>query len=79
MAKKFSLKRFLLIVLFLVLVAVAFVLLGGGKMLNRTGHWISGVGTKAEGAKEKIEHKATTVQKQVEKGIEAVKKPGEKK
>ena len=59
------LKRFVLVILLLVLAAVAFVLLGGGKLLKSAG-------TKAEDIKGKIEEGAATVEKKVEKVKEAV-------
>jgi Sec-independent protein translocase protein TatA len=72
MAKKGgNLKRFILIVIFLVVCAVAFVLLGGGKLLKTAG-------TKAENIKGTIEEGASTVEKKVEKVKEAV-TSGEKK
>jgi F0F1-type ATP synthase membrane subunit b/b' len=66
-----KLKRFLLIMLFLVLVAVAFVLLGGGNLLKSAG-------TKAENIKGQIEESAKTVEKKAEKVKEAVTSAGEK-
>jgi hypothetical protein len=60
-----NLKRFILIVIFLVVCAVAFVLLGGGKLLKTAG-------TKAESIKGTIEEGASTVEKKVEKVKEAV-------
>ncbi len=73
-----KLKRFVLIVLFLVLVAVVFVILGGGKALRSAGTWLGGVGNKAEDIKGTIEQKATTIEKTVEK-LKEGEKPGEKK
>ncbi len=79
MAKKGGkLKRFFLVLVLLALAAVAFILLGGDELLKSSGIWLHGVGTKAEDVKQSIEQRASTVQKTVEKGIEAV-KPGEKK
>ncbi len=63
--KSGKLKRFVLIILFLVLAAVAFVLLGGGNLLKSAG-------TKAENIKGKIEEGASTVEKKAEKIKEAV-------
>jgi hypothetical protein len=77
-----SFKRILLLLVFLALVAVVFVLLGGGHWLKSAGQWMGGVGSKADTMKQDIEHKAQTVEKTVEKGIEAVKgdkKEGDKK
>ena len=73
-----KMKRILLTVIFLALLSVVFVVLGGGTWLKSAGHWLGGMGSKAEDAKQTIEKKATTIEKSVEKGIEAV-KPGEKK
>ena len=66
-----NLKRFILIVIFLVVFAVAFVLLGGGTLLKSAG-------TKAENIKGKIEEGAKTVEKKAERVKEAV-TSGEKK
>jgi divalent metal cation (Fe/Co/Zn/Cd) transporter len=73
-----KLKRFLLILIFLALVITVFVLLGGSKLLKKSGNWLIGVGTKAEDVKQTIEQKATTFEKKVEKFNEAD-KPGDKK
>lgn len=73
-----KLKRFILIVLFLVLVAVVFVILGGGRFLRSAGTWLGGMGNKAEDIKGTIEQKATTIEKTVEK-LKEGEKPGEKK
>jgi len=79
MAKKGgTLKRVVLTVLFLVLLAVVFVLLGGGNFLKSAGTWIGGMGKQAETMKGKIEEGATTVEKKVEKVKESV-TSGEKK
>jgi hypothetical protein len=64
--------------IFVVSLAVAFILLGGGDWLKTAGKWIGGMGNKAEDVKQTIEQKAKDVEKKVEKSIEAV-KPGEKK
>ena len=66
-----KLKRVLLIIVFLVLAAVAFVLLGGGNLLKSAGN-------KAENIKGQIEEGAKTVEKKAEKVKEAV-TSGEKK
>jgi hypothetical protein len=73
-----KMKRILLTVIFLTLLAFVFVILGGGTWLKSAGQWLGGMGSKAEDAKQTIEKKATTIEKSVEKGIEAL-KPGEKK
>jgi hypothetical protein len=66
-----NMKRVVLIVILLAVFAVAFVLLGGGKLLKTAG-------TKAENIKGQIEEGASTVEKKVEKVKEAV-TSGEKK
>ena len=66
-----KLKRFVLIIVFLVLAAVAFVLLGGGNLLKSAG-------TKAENIKGQIEEGAKSVEKKAEKVKEAVTSTGEK-
>jgi len=73
-----KLKSFILTVLFLILLAVVFVLMGGGNFLKTAGTWIGGVGKQAETIKGKIEEGATTVEKKVEKVKETV-TSGEKK
>jgi len=64
-------KTFVLVVIFLIVFAVAFVLLGGGKFLKTAG-------TKAENIKGQIEEGAKTVEKKAEKVKEAVTSAGEK-
>jgi hypothetical protein len=71
-------KRFFFTLLLLALVVVVFILLGGGNLLRSTGTWVSGVGHKAEVVKQKMEEKASSTGKAVEKVIDTV-KPGEKK
>jgi hypothetical protein len=71
-------KRFIITLVLLVLLVVVFVILGGGNLLKKTGSWLGGVGKQAEDVKKDIEHKATTVEKTVEKSIDAFKQ-GEKK
>jgi len=79
MAKKGGkFKSLVLALLFLVLLAFVFVIMGGGNLLRSAGSWIGGVGTKADEVKGTIEHKATNVEKTVQKLKEDV-KPGEKK
>ncbi len=73
-----TLKRFLLAVIFLMLLTIVFILLGGGNLLKSTGSWLGGVGKKAEDVKQTIEHKATTIEKTVEK-LKESEKTGEKK
>lgn len=77
--KSGKLKRFILLVIFLVLAAIVFVLLGGDKFLKSAGKKIEGVGQQAEEMKTTIEQKATNTGKAVEKVIDTVKQPGEKK
>ncbi len=79
MAKKGgSVKRLVLTLVFLALLIIVFILLGGGNLLKSTGTWIGGVGKKAEDVKQTIEHKATTIEKTVEK-LKESEKTGEKK
>jgi hypothetical protein len=78
MAKSGSLKRSILVILFIALLAVVFVLMGGGNWLKSAGNWIGGVGKKAEDIKGTIEQKATTIEKTVEK-LKQEEKPGDKK
>lgn len=73
-----KLKRFLLVLIFIALVVIVFVIMGGGNILKKTANWLSGVGTKAEDVKQTIEHKATTIEKTVEK-LKEGDKPGETK
>jgi len=73
-----KLKRFILVLIFIALVVMVFVIMGGGNILKKTANWLSGVGTKAEDVKQTIEHKATTIEKTVEK-LKDGDKPGEKK
>ncbi len=73
-----TLKRFLLTLVFLVMLVIVFILLGGGNLLKSTGNWLGGVGKKAEDVKQTIEHKATTIEKTVEK-LKENEKSGEKK
>jgi len=76
--KSGTLKRLILTLILLVLVVVVFILLGGGNLLRSAGKWMSGVGSEAETAKQKMEEKATDTGNAVKKVIETV-KPGEKK
>ena len=78
MAKSGSLKRIILVLLFIALLTVVFVLMGGGNWLKSAGKWIGGVGKKAEDIKGTIEQKATTIEKTVEK-LKQEEKPGDKK
>lgn len=79
MAKKSgSVKRFFLTLVFLALLVVVFILLGGGNLLKSAGRWMAGVGKDAEAVKRQMEEKASKTGQAVEKVIETV-KPGEKK
>jgi sensor domain CHASE-containing protein len=69
--KSGTLKRLVLYLVLIVLAAVIFALLGGGKLLKSAG-------TKTEEIKGTIEQGATHVEKTVEKMKEDI-KPGEKK
>ncbi len=71
-------KKFILTLVLLALLAVVFILLGGGNLLKSAGRWVSGVGKNAESVKQQMEEKASSTGKAVEKVIETV-KPGEKK
>jgi len=73
-----KLKRIILVLLFLALLAVVFVLLGGDKILKSAGKKLEDVGQQAGQMKTKIEEKAQNTGKAVEKVIDTV-KPGEKK
>lgn len=77
-----TVKRFFLTLVFLTLLVIVFILLGGGNFLKSAGRWMSGVGKEAEVVKHKMEEKASATGKAVEKVIETVKpaeKTGEKK
>jgi Sec-independent protein translocase protein TatA len=79
MAKKGgTFKRYLLTLIFLALLVVVFILLGGGNLLRSAGRWMNGVGNQAETVKQRMEEKASSTGKTVEKVIDTVKKPGEK-
>ncbi len=73
-----NLKTFILIVIFLGVLSVVFVLLGGGNFLKSAGTWIGGLGSKAETMKGKIEEGASSVGKKAEKVKEAVTSAGRK-
>jgi hypothetical protein len=73
-----KLKRFLLVLIFLALVVIIFVLLGGSGLLKKTANWLNGVANRAENVKQTIEHKATTLEKKVEKFNEDDKSGGKK-
>ena len=65
MAGQGSIKRFVLTVVFIALLIVVFILVGGGDMLKQAGKWVTGMGKKAEDVKEKMEEKAETIEKTV--------------
>lgn len=73
-----AMKRFLLIVMFILLLSIAFILAGGDKFLMSAGKQIEGAGKKAGEIKQQVEHKAAETGKAVEKVIDTVKQ-GEKK
>jgi hypothetical protein len=76
--KGVTLKKIFLTILFLALVAIVFILMGGGDVLKKAGKKLEGAGKQADQIKDKVEEKASSVEKTVEKGIESI-KPGEKK
>jgi len=78
MAQKGKVKRTLLTLVFIALLIVVFILLGGGELLKSAGRWIGSMGTKAEDIKGTMEHKATTIEKTVEK-LKQSDKSGERK
>jgi Sec-independent protein translocase protein TatA len=78
MARQGSIKRFVLTVVFIALLIVVFILVGGGDLLKQAGKWVSGMGKKAEDVKEKMEEKADTIEKTVEKLKESDKSGGRK-
>lgn len=67
MARQGKAKRFLMTIVLIALLVLVFILVGGGGLLKSAGRWISGMGTKAEVIKEKVEEKAQTIEKRVEK------------
>jgi len=73
-----KLKRLFFSIVLIALLAIVFILLGGGNLLKSTGKWIGGIGKKAEDVKQTIEQKATTIEKTVE-NLKEGEKPGEKK
>jgi Na+-transporting methylmalonyl-CoA/oxaloacetate decarboxylase gamma subunit len=78
MARQGGIKRFVLTVVFIALLIVVFILVGGGDLLKQAGKWVSGMGKKAEDVKEKMEEKAETIEKTVEKLKESDKSGGRK-
>lgn len=70
--KVWTLKRLVMTILFLVLLAVVFVLLGGGNLLKDAGAWLGGLGSKAESMKGKIEKGAQSVGKKAGEVKDAV-------
>ncbi len=78
MAQKGTVKRTLLTLVFIALLIVVFILVGGGDLLKSAGKWIGHMGSKAEDIKGTMEHKATTIEKTVEKLKESDKSGGKK-
>jgi len=78
MAQQGKLKRTLLTLVFIALLIVVFILVGGGDLLKSAGKWIGRMGSKAEDIKGTMEDKATTIEKTVEKLKQSV-KSGDKK
>jgi len=80
--KRGKIKTFIFTLILLALVAVVFILLGGGDMLKSAGKKLEGAGKQADQIKDKMEKTGEetkkTIEKTVEKGLEKV-KPGEKK
>jgi Sec-independent protein translocase protein TatA len=73
-----KIKSFIITLLLLVLLGIVFILLGGGSLLKSAGRWMGDVGKESETVKQKMEEKASSTGKAVEKVIETV-KPGDKK
>jgi hypothetical protein len=73
-----TVKKTIMTIILLGLIAVVFVLAGGGKLLRSAGKKLEGAGKQADTIKQTVEEKAATLEKKVEKGIESV-VPGEKK
>jgi hypothetical protein len=71
-------KKLLLAAILIGLLVLVFVLAGGGDLLKHAGKQIEGAGKQADQLKQKVEEKATSVGKSVEKGIDSM-KTGEKK
>ena len=76
--KSGGVKKLLFTLILIGLLVLIFILLGGGDLLKSTGKKIEGVGKQADQLKQKVEEKAATVEKTVEKGIDSM-KSGEKK
>ena len=76
--KGLSLKKIFLTIIFLALLGIVFVLAGGGDLLKSAGKKIEGAGKQADVIKQKVEEKASSIEKTVEKSIDSVKQ-GEKK
>lgn len=71
-------KKIILTIVLLALLGIVFVVAGGGDLLKSAGKKIEGAGKQADVLKQKVEERASTIEKTVEKGIESVKQ-GEKK
>lgn len=76
--KGLSLKKIVLTLILLALLGIVFVLAGGGNLLKSAGKKIEGAGKQADVFKQKVEEKASSIEKTVEKSIDSVKQ-GEKK
>lgn len=76
--KSGGVKKLLFTLILIGLLVLIFILLGGGDLLKSTGKKIEGVGKQADQLKQKVEEKAATVEKTVEKSIDSM-KSGEKK
>ncbi len=76
--KSGKVRKFVLLLVLLGLLVVVFVLAGGGDFLKSAGKRLEKAGKHAETLKQNVQEKASTLEKRVEKGIDAV-KPGEKK
>ena len=72
-----KLKTFFLVLILIALLAIAFIVLGGGKYLSTAGKHLEGVGKQAEELKQGMKEKAATVEKRAEDAGKAL--SGEKK
>ena len=73
-----TVKKAIMTIILLALIAIVFVLAGGGNLLRSAGKKLEGAGKQADNIKQTVEEKAASLEKKVEKGIESV-APGEKK
>jgi len=65
------LKRFIMTLVFIAVLILVFILVGGGDLLDSAGKWLRGMGDKAEDVKDDIEDTAEDVR---EKTVEKLKK-----